>query len=94
MERRLYPPSRAARKQNVPLDARSMREVGLGVGAQFFVFSIALFPLVGLVIGFYYSSQDHYGTRSLGRTLLAYAFLLHFVYFCVACPLLFYLALA
>ncbi len=92
--RRRYPPRRLSpRKVARALDNLTLAQVGLGPGALLFIFFISMFPIVGLVIGSYYSNQDHYPTRSLGRTLLAFAIFLHFVYFCVLCPLLMWFAL-
>jgi hypothetical protein len=55
--------------------------------------AISLLPLVGLVIGFYYSRQRNYATRSFGRMLFGFAVLLHFMYLCVLCPTLAYFGL-
>ncbi len=93
MAERRYPPRRPPPKRRGSVDHLSSRQVGLGPGDQIALFVLALFPLVGIVIGTYYAAQDHFPTRSFGRLLMAYAFILHFAYFCVICPLLLYSAL-
>jgi hypothetical protein len=72
------------------LNDLSLDEVGLPFVVTAFISVMSLFPLVGLVIGSYYSSSRHYPTRSFGRILLAFAVFLHFMYVCVACPALAY----
>lgn len=72
-------------------DHLSLRDVGLGRLTQIILMVLSLFPIVGIVMGVYYQDQDHYGTRSFGRFLLAYSVILHFTYFCVLCPFAFYL---
>lgn len=74
-------------------DHLSLGEVGLGRLPQLILMVLALFPIVGLVMGTYYQEQNHYATRSFGRLLMAYAVVLHFMYFCVLCPLTLYLTL-
>jgi hypothetical protein len=69
-------------------DDYTLPQIGLGGIAPFFLFVMALFPFVGLIMGAYYSDQPHYAARSFGRMMLAFAMLLHFLYFCVICPLL------
>lgn len=91
-QRRRYPPRRRSTRRAPLPDKLTLYQVGLGGGAMVFIFFISLFPFVGLVIGSYYSGQDHYPTRSFGRTLLAFAVFLHFIYFCVLCPLTVYFA--
>jgi hypothetical protein len=84
------------RKRRPPLkhisgiDDLNLRELGVGAIAQIVLFTMSLFPFVGIVIGTYYSAQDAYSLRAFGRILLAFAFFLHFVYFCVVCPFIFY----
>ncbi len=90
---RRYSRRRPPLKRRNSLDHLGLAEVGLGTGAQLFIFGIALFPLVGIVLGSYYASQDHYATRSFGRLVLAFAAILQFLYFCILCPTLFYLVL-
>lgn len=69
-------------------DEYTLPQIGLGGIVPFLLFIMSLFPFVGLVIGGYYSDQPHYAARSFGRMLLAFSILLHFLYFCVICPLL------
>lgn len=76
------------------LDDLSLHEVGLGPPVQMFLFVLSLFPMAGITIGVYYANNElHYGTRTLGRTILTFGMLINFVYFCVLCPFAFYLAL-
>lgn len=84
------------RKRRPPLrhqsgiDDLSLYQLGVGPAAQFLIFAISLFPIVGLVIGTYYASQDSFQLRSYGRILVAYSLILHFLYFCVICPFFLY----
>lgn len=81
---------RPALKYQSGIDELSLRELGVTPTAQIFIFVVSLFPIVGIVIGTYYSSLDAYHIRSFGRVVLAFAMLLHFTYFCVICPLVLY----
>lgn len=87
-----YRPSRQPDPIHSELDHLTLGEVGLGFPIQVFLFVLTLFPLVGIVIGSYYATNEtHYGIRSVGRMILAFSFVLHFIYLCVACPLALYL---
>lgn len=87
-----YRPSRHVEPLHSELDHLTLDEVGMGLPVQLFLFVLALFPFVGIVLGSYYAANEtHYGIRSIGRMLLAFSFILHFIYLCVACPLAFYL---
>ncbi|PJF39236.1 MAG: hypothetical protein CUN55_14930 [Phototrophicales bacterium] len=90
--RDVYQPSRPPERIHSPLDELPLDKVGMGLPVQIFLFILALFPFVGIVIGSYYATNEtHYGIRSVGRMILAFSFVLHFLYLCVACPLAFYL---
>ncbi len=90
--RETYRPSQSPERIRSAFDNLTMDEMGLGFPVQVFLFVLALFPFVGIVIGSYYAThEDHYGIRSIGRIILAFAFVLHFLYLCVACPMAFYL---
>lgn len=86
-----------ARPSPYPVERRSiqqlsLREVGLGYMTVGILSGMALFPLVGLVVGWYYQNQAHRETRAFGRALFWFAVILHMVYFCLICPLLAYAA--
>lgn len=88
------PRQQPTRLQQSSLDDLSLHEVGLGTPVQVFLFALTLFPFVGIAIGIYYSNNElHYGTRSLGRTMLTFSLLINIVYTCVLCPFMFYVAL-
>ncbi|MBI5930163.1 MAG: hypothetical protein HY862_12700 [Chloroflexi bacterium] len=83
-----------ARRQPPPprvIDNLTLQQVGLGPFATIFIVVISILPLTGLLIGLYYQRQKHYATRTFGRTIMMFAILLHFIYFCVLCPLLGYI---
>lgn len=93
--RQPYQPRERLERLSSPLDELSLNDVGLGFPVQVFLFSLSLFPFIGIVIGFYYSNNElHYGTRSLGRLMMAFGLLINIVYFCVVCPAAFYFALS
>ena len=89
--RQPYSPRPRPERLGSALDDLSLHQVGLGPPIQIFLFVLSLFPFAGMVIGAYYANNEHhFGTRSLGRMLLAFSLFLNFVYFCVLCPLSFY----
>ncbi|MBZ0314925.1 MAG: hypothetical protein K8L91_00800 [Anaerolineae bacterium] len=79
--RRKSPPPRV-------VENLTLQQVGLGPFATVFIVIISTLPMTGLLIGLYYQRQKHYATRAFGRTLLMFAIFLHFIYFCVLCPML------
>lgn len=90
-----YRPSRDIQRLPTPLDELTLDEVGLGFPVQVFLIALSTFPFVGIVVGSYYAANEsHYATRSLGRMILVYALLLHFILLCVVCPLAFYLSVS
>lgn len=72
-------------------DNLSLQQVGLGPIATVFIVVISILPLTGLLIGLYYQRQKQYAIRTFGRTIFAFAVFLHFIYFCILCPLLGYI---
>lgn len=72
----------------------SLEQVGMTGLARWVIFFLSFLPLVGFFMGGYYSAQAHRQTRSYGRMLFSFAFILHIVYFCFVCPTLLYFTLS
>lgn len=71
----------------------SLNQVGMSMSVRWMIFFLSMLPLVGLFIGGYYAAQAHKHTRAFGRMLFGFAFILHIVYACFACPALLYFSL-
>lgn len=72
----------------------SIDQVGMTMPARWVIFLLSLLPLVGLIMGGYYSAQAHRQTRAFGRTVMGFSFILHIVYACFVCPALLYFSLS